>query len=126
MLITATVNATGTYANTATVTSTTNDPTPGNNTSTSTPTPVASADLVMAKSVDNATPTVGNNVVFTLTVTNNGPSAATAVSVADLLPSGYTYDGHLDHQRSDAGQQHQHLDADPGRVRRLGHGQVGR
>ncbi|SFK34868.1 CARDB domain-containing protein, partial [Lysobacter sp. cf310] len=89
--ITATVNPAGTYANTATVSSTTGDPTPGNNTSTSTPVPVASADLVMAKSVDNASPVVGANVVFTLTVTNNGPSAAAAVSVADLLPSGYTY-----------------------------------
>ena len=89
--ITATVNATGTYLNTATVSSTTNDPTPGNNTGTATTTPVAAADLVMAKSVDNATPVVGTNVVFTLTVTNNGPSAAAAVSVADLLPNGYTY-----------------------------------
>ncbi|MEG3790167.1 Ig-like domain-containing protein [Lysobacter sp. CCNWLW3] len=89
--IVATVNATGPYANTATVSSTTGDPTPGNNTSTSTPVPVASADLVMAKSVNNASPVVGSNVVFTLTVTNNGPSAAAAVSVADLLPSGYSY-----------------------------------
>ncbi|WP_162258698.1 DUF11 domain-containing protein, partial [Lysobacter sp. Root96] len=71
--------------------STTNDPTPANNTSTATTTPVASADLVMAKSVDNATPVVGTSVVFTLTVTNNGPSASAGVSVADLLPNGYTY-----------------------------------
>ncbi|WP_157510274.1 Ig-like domain-containing protein [Lysobacter sp. Root559] len=89
--ITATVNATGTYLNTATVSSTTTDPTPGNNTGTATTTPVASADLVMAKSVDNASPVVGTNVVFTLTVTNNGPSASAGVSVADLLPNGYTY-----------------------------------
>ncbi|MBO7941700.1 hypothetical protein JTP77_038265, partial [Streptomyces sp. S9] len=47
--ITATVLATGNYANTATGTSSTGDPTPGNNTSTSTPTPVASADLAVTK-----------------------------------------------------------------------------
>ncbi|KRD78488.1 hypothetical protein ASE43_20350 [Lysobacter sp. Root983] len=34
---------------------------------------------------------MGTNVVFTLTVTNNGPSASAGVSVADLLPNGYTY-----------------------------------
>jgi uncharacterized repeat protein (TIGR01451 family) len=49
------------------------------------------ADLVMAKSVNNSTPNVGSNVTFTLSVTNNGPAAATGVSVNDLLPNGYTF-----------------------------------
>ena len=89
--VTATVNATGSYVNSATVTGGQTDPTPGNNTATSTPVPVPLTDLVMAKSVNNATPNVGSNVIFTLTVTNNGPSAATGVSVNDLLPAGYTH-----------------------------------
>ncbi|MFB9063493.1 hypothetical protein ACFFUQ_05615, partial [Flavobacterium branchiarum] len=91
LYITATVNASGPYANTATINGTENDPTPGNNSSTITPTPVASSNLNITKTVDTASPYTGNNVVFTLTASNAGPSNATGVSVNDLLPSGYTF-----------------------------------
>ncbi|MDR7373041.1 putative repeat protein (TIGR01451 family), partial [Flavobacterium aquidurense] len=90
LTVIATVKATGSYANTATITGTEPDPTPANNTATSTPVPVASTDLRVVKTVDNATPSVGTNVTFTITASNNGPSDATGVSVADALPSGYT------------------------------------
>ncbi|TXB60633.1 DUF4347 domain-containing protein [Phaeodactylibacter luteus] len=89
--ITATVNATGDYVNTATVTGNENDPDTNNNTDDEPTAPVAQTDLGITKTVDNPTPDVGDNVVFTLTVTNNGPSAATGVEVTDNLPSGYTY-----------------------------------
>ncbi|WND82000.1 CARDB domain-containing protein [Lysobacter capsici] len=89
--IVATVRATGPYANTATATSTTNDPTPGNNTATNTPVPVASADLAVTKTASSATPIIGSNVTFTVTVSNNGPSAAAGVNVNDQLPAGYTF-----------------------------------
>ncbi|MCD0468088.1 DUF11 domain-containing protein, partial [Flavobacterium sp. ENC] len=89
--IVATVKATGSYGNTAVITGLENDPTPGNNTDTETPTPVAQTNLSVVKTVDNATPNVGDNVTFTITASNAGPSAATVVSVNDVLPSGYTF-----------------------------------
>ncbi len=49
------------------------------------------ADLLVTKSVDNAYPTEGDTVVYTVTVTNNGPSDATGVSLIDTLPAGLTY-----------------------------------
>ena len=49
------------------------------------------ADLSLVKTADDETPTVGQNVVFTLTVTNGGPDAATNVVVEDLLPAGMTF-----------------------------------
>ena len=52
---------------------------------------VVSSDLAVAKSVSNATSTVGTDVTFTVTVGNNGPSNATGVTVTDVLPNGYTF-----------------------------------
>jgi uncharacterized repeat protein (TIGR01451 family) len=49
------------------------------------------ADLALTKTVNNSSPLVNTNVVFTLTLTNNGPNTATNVSVRDLLPSGFTF-----------------------------------
>ena len=49
------------------------------------------ADLSITKSVDNNSPNVGENVTFTITITNNGPSDATGVEITDSLPSGLTY-----------------------------------
>jgi len=50
-----------------------------------------SADLLMSKTVDNASPNLGDNVTFTLSVTNNGPDNATGVEVSDALPAGFTF-----------------------------------
>jgi len=41
--------------------------------------------------VDNPIPLVGGQVVFTLKVTNNGPSAAANVVVTETYPAGFTF-----------------------------------
>ena len=49
-------------------------------------------DLSLSKTVNNATPVVGNSVVFTITVSNAaGMTDASGVVVTDALPVGYRY-----------------------------------
>ncbi|MFK8111753.1 MAG: choice-of-anchor Q domain-containing protein [Rubripirellula sp.] len=43
------------------------------------------ADLSIAQSVNNANPTLGEEVTFTITVSNDGPDRATNVEVTDFL-----------------------------------------
>jgi uncharacterized repeat protein (TIGR01451 family) len=99
LTITATVSTPGAKLNAAEITQADQvdpDSTPGNNVPAEddqdsvTVTP-QSADLSLTKDVNDSTPTVGQNVVFTLTVTNGGPSAATNVLIEDLLPAGMTF-----------------------------------
>ncbi len=82
--------ASGTLTNTAVVSATTPDPDAGNNTATE-PTAVnVAADLRIAKT-DSADPVnAGDQVVYTIVVTNDGPSDATGVAVTDTLPAGVT------------------------------------
>ena len=74
--------------NTATITSADQfDPVPGNNVATTVETP-QQADLALAKTVDNPTPNVGDTITYTITLTDNGPDAASSVSITDALPTG--------------------------------------
>ena len=83
-------NATGSVSNTAAVSTTTSDPNAANNSSTATSAITTSADLQITKSF--ATPLVaGQNVSFTITVKNFGPSDATSVTVTDPTPAGLTF-----------------------------------
>jgi len=100
LIITATVNAGGDYTNIAEITASDNldsDSTVNNNDTneddqdSAAVSPSASSDISLSKSVDNGIPNVGDDVVFTITVTNHGPSDATGIEVTDLLPDGYLF-----------------------------------
>ncbi|MEA2559168.1 MAG: trimeric autotransporter adhesin [Acidobacteriota bacterium] len=90
LTVTVDAGASGTIVNTAAVDGDEFDPQTNNNDDDATLT-VKVADLEIQKTVDNAAPTPGETVVFTLTATNQGPSGATGVAVTDTLPAGLTY-----------------------------------
>ncbi len=80
----------GTITNTARVTSTTPVVNTGDDTD-SVVTPIRGVgDLSISKSDTPDPVRAGESLVYTLTVRNNGPSAASAVTVTDTLPSGVT------------------------------------
>lgn len=58
--------------------------------------PNQAVDLAVTKTVNNATPSVGQNVTFTISVTNSAASTITAtnVGITDVLPQGLTYQSH--------------------------------
>jgi uncharacterized protein len=77
--------------NQATVSSTTSDPDSGDLSATEMTTVSASADLSVTKT-DSPDPVgPGENIVYTITVDNAGPSNAATVSLADTVPAGTTF-----------------------------------
>ena len=46
----------------------------------------------MAMTVDDATPDVGDQINYLISLTNLGPQDATAVEVTDILPAGLAYE----------------------------------
>jgi len=83
-----TASAPGTSTNTATVTLNEFDPNTANNTASATVTATSSADLALTKTASPSPVGIGSNLIYTLIVTNNGPSPATNVTVSDTLPAG--------------------------------------
>lgn len=66
------------------------DPTSANNVG-SVSLRVTSADLSLTMSVNNSTPAFGQNVTYTVTVSNAGPDGATNVAVKDVLPASLVF-----------------------------------
>jgi uncharacterized repeat protein (TIGR01451 family) len=78
-------------SNTVIVSSPTPDPNPGNESDTATTIVEETADLSVTK-VDNPDPVApAANLVYTITVNNSGPNAATGVHFVDPLPPGTTF-----------------------------------
>ncbi len=78
--------------NTAEVAGAEDDPNTGNNSDTETTTVNPAADLSISKDDAGSDPVdVGDDIVYTLSVTNSGPSGATAVEATDTLPAGLTF-----------------------------------
>jgi uncharacterized repeat protein (TIGR01451 family) len=82
-----------TLTNKVAATSATPDANTANNAASAAVTTTASADLIVTKSVSPASVQAGGAAVWTIVVTNNGPSDAQSVSVTDSLPSGFTVSG---------------------------------
>lgn len=80
----------GSLTNQASISSSTADPTPGNDTATEMTGLTRVADLALDKA-GPVSVVAGNQVVYTLTVTNAGPSIATDLVLTDDLPANATY-----------------------------------
>ncbi len=90
-------DATGTLSNTATITPSITDTGPGNNSATDNNTVlVPETDLSITKSDSPDPVTAGEDLTYTMTVTNNGPSDSTGGTVTDVLPAGVTFSSSSD------------------------------
>ncbi len=89
--IVVTPTATGAVGNTASATQTEVELTAANNTASATTTVVASADLSVAKSGAPDPVSAGQDVTFTITVQNAGPSAAVNATLSESVPANTTF-----------------------------------
>jgi uncharacterized repeat protein (TIGR01451 family)/CSLREA domain-containing protein len=91
IVFTATTTQGGLVTNTVTVSSGRPDSDLSNNTFTVTTVVQAVVDLALAKSAAVGTAVAGQPFTYTLTITNNGPDAATQVVITDALSGGATF-----------------------------------
>ncbi|WP_158263799.1 beta strand repeat-containing protein [Deinococcus arcticus] len=92
--VTATVSAAATsVTNTATITAPTGttDPVGGNNSASDTDTVTPVADLGITKTDGVSAVNTNGSTIYTIRVTNNGPSAVTGATLTDAAPAGLTF-----------------------------------
>lgn len=77
--------------NTAEVTANEADPSTGNNTATAETAVIREADLAITKTDATDPAVAGENLTYTIEVSNDGPSDAADVTVVDVLPSEVSY-----------------------------------
>ncbi len=87
------LNNTETVSNTVSMIADQTDPVPSNNEDEVSINGQA-ADLVIIKSVDNSQPNLGENIIFTIQLDNNGPANASNISIEEILPNGLDYVSH--------------------------------
>lgn len=85
LTIAARADAPGTYTNRVSITSDQTDATPSDNSAAVTIQVLPSADLAVTNTAMPNPVTAGHKLTFTLTVTNNGPSAASNVNLTDSV-----------------------------------------
>ena len=81
----------GSVTNSVSVSANETDSDPQDNSATDSTLVITSADLSLTKVASSSILQVGSTLVFTVTVSNEGPSVANGVVVQDALPSGYTF-----------------------------------
>ena len=89
--IVVTTTAAGMLTNTATVTTSSNDPDASNNSDTENTVVNPVTDISVTKTDDADPVDVGDNITYTVTVSNNGPDDATGVSLMDTLPASVNF-----------------------------------
>ena len=52
---------------------------------------VTAVDIVVAKAVDDAAPSEGGTINYTVIASNGGPDGATGVELTDLLPAAFSH-----------------------------------
>jgi uncharacterized repeat protein (TIGR01451 family) len=98
-----TAPANSTITNTATISTTSPDPTPANNTASASTVVGQPADVAIVKTVTPPANLPNGTETYNIVVTNNGPGAATAVTVTDILPAGATLTSAIPSQGSCSG-----------------------
>jgi uncharacterized repeat protein (TIGR01451 family) len=83
--------AAGNVTNTATVVSAGTELDPTNNTDNAVTAMTPQFDIVVTKTVNDAAPNPNEAIIYTVGLTNEGPSVATDIVLSDVIPAGLTF-----------------------------------